>query len=91
MAPRPTRCSFAAPFEWGWAPVPGASSQVIISSGWVFIQRDDGKRIGIDVLAESKDGRVVLVEVRKRETKTGLKAVEDFWEKVTVYAERFPD
>lgn len=43
------------------------------------------------MLAESNDGRVVLVEVKKRETKTGLKAVEDFWDKVALYAERFPD
>ena len=54
-------------------------------------QRPDGKEMEIDVLAESSCGRVVLVEVKKRQTKTALKAVEDFQEKVAVYGEQFPD
>lgn len=57
----------------------------------VSIQRDDGKRIEIDVRAKSSCGRTVLVEVRKRKTTMGLKAVEDFQEKVEVYAALFPD
>ncbi|MBL7065796.1 MAG: hypothetical protein ISS49_16595 [Anaerolineae bacterium] len=57
----------------------------------VSIQRDDGKRMEIDVRAKSSCGRTVLVEVRKRKATMGLKAVEDFQEKVEVYAELFPD
>jgi len=57
----------------------------------VTVQRDDGKQMEIDVCAESSDGRVVLVEVRKRKAATGREAVEDFWEKVEVYAKHFPD
>jgi hypothetical protein len=53
----------------------------------VVFQRDDGKRLEIDVLAESSCGRVVLVEVKKTQVKTGLKAVEDFREKVAAYAQ----
>jgi hypothetical protein len=45
----------------------------------------------IDVVAESSCGRVVLVEVKKTQTKTGLTLVEDFYEKVAVYGEQFPD
>jgi len=57
----------------------------------VSLQRDNGKRMEIDVLAESSCGRVVLVEVKKTKTKTRLKAVEGFDEKVIVYARQFPD
>ncbi|MDM8562210.1 hypothetical protein QUF54_02535, partial [Candidatus Marithioploca araucensis] len=48
----------------------------------VIFQRDDGKGMEIDVVAESKCGRFVLVEVRKTKTKMGLKTVSDFQEKV---------
>jgi hypothetical protein len=47
----------------------------------------DGKRLEIDVLAESSCGRVVAVEVKKTQVKTGLRAVEDFQEKVAAYAQ----
>jgi hypothetical protein len=57
----------------------------------VFCQRSDGKVMEIDVVAESSCGRVVLVEVKKTQTKTGLTLVEDFYEKVAVYGEQFPD
>ena len=57
----------------------------------VSIQRDDGKGMEIDVRAKSSCGRTVLVEVRKRKEKMGIKAVEDFQEKVEVYAALFPD
>ncbi len=56
-----------------------------------MVQRDDGKQMEIDVRAESSCGRVVLVEVKKTQAKTGLKGVEDFQEKVKVYAKQFPD
>jgi hypothetical protein len=57
----------------------------------VQIQREDGKRMEIDVVAESKCGRVILVEVKKTQDKTGLKILEDFQEKVEVYRHRFPE
>jgi hypothetical protein len=52
----------------------------------VIFQRDDGKGMEIDVVAESKCGRLVLVEIRKTQNKMGIKAVTDFQEKVEVYA-----
>jgi hypothetical protein len=55
----------------------------------VIFQREDGKGMEIDIVAESKCGRVVLVEVKKTQTKMGLKAVTDFQEKVEVYAQTF--
>ncbi len=57
----------------------------------VLIQRADGKQMEIDVQAISSCGRVVLVEVKKTEAKTGLRLVEDFQEKVVVYAQQFPE
>ena len=57
----------------------------------VLIQRHDGKNMEIDIVATSSCGRVVLVEVKKTQAKTGLKKVEDFQEKVLVYQENHPD
>jgi len=57
----------------------------------VFIQRSDGKKMEIDVVAQSNCGRVVLVEVKKTQAKTGPTIVEDFQEKVEVYKKQFPD
>ncbi|RKZ53361.1 MAG: hypothetical protein DRR16_02770 [Candidatus Parabeggiatoa sp. nov. 3] len=57
----------------------------------VLIQREDGKNMEIDIVAESSCGRVVLVEVKKTQAKTGLKMVEYFQEKITVYQESHPD
>ncbi len=45
----------------------------------------------IDIVAESKCGRVVLVEVKKTPAKTGLNTVEDFQEKVEAYRRLFPE
>ncbi|MCP4757435.1 MAG: hypothetical protein GY866_41775 [Proteobacteria bacterium] len=45
-------------------------------------QRDDGKEMEIDVRADSSCGRVVLVEVKKTERKTGVGLVRDFLEKL---------
>jgi Holliday junction resolvase len=56
----------------------------------VRFQRDDGKNLEIDVFAESSCGRVVLVEVKKTQAKTGLTVVEEFQEKVTAYQNCFP-
>jgi hypothetical protein len=49
------------------------------------LQREDGKGMEIDIVAESNCGRVILVEVRKKQVKTGIKDVEDFLEKVEAY------
>ncbi len=57
----------------------------------VLIQREDGKNMEIDIVAESSCGRVVLVEVKKTRAKTGLKMVEYFQEKVLVYQENYSD
>ncbi|MCP4686820.1 MAG: hypothetical protein GY859_02155 [Desulfobacterales bacterium] len=57
----------------------------------VLFQRDDGKKMKFDVIAESDCGRVLVVEVKKRNVETGPKIVSDFHEKVNVYAKLFPD
>jgi hypothetical protein len=57
----------------------------------VIIQREDGKTMEIDIVAESSCGRVVLVEVKKTEIPTSLTKLEDFQEKVEVYKTLFPD
>jgi len=57
----------------------------------VIFQREDGKGMEIDVVAESSCGRVVLVEVKKTQTKIGLAILEDFQEKVDVYGKLFAD
>ncbi|MDM8538023.1 hypothetical protein QUF70_14805 [Desulfobacterales bacterium HSG17] len=54
-------------------------------------QRDDGKEMEIDVLAESDCNRVVLAEVKKTKDPTGLKPVQDFQEKVSIWSTLFPD
>jgi len=57
----------------------------------VIIQREDGKGMELDVVAESNCGRVVLVEVKKTKTKMGLAILEDFQEKIEVYGQLFAD
>jgi hypothetical protein len=57
----------------------------------VHIQREDGKNMELDIVAESSCGRVVLVEVKKTQTKMSLNKIEDFQEKVEVYKTLFPD
>jgi hypothetical protein len=57
----------------------------------VQIQREDGKNLELDIVAQSSCGRAVLVEVKKTQAKTGLNKVEDFQEKVEVYKTTFPD
>jgi hypothetical protein len=57
----------------------------------VHIQREDGKNMELDIVAESSCGRVVLVEVKKTQSKMGLNKVEDFQEKVDVYKTTFPE
>ncbi len=57
----------------------------------VFCQRQDGKKMEIDIVAQSSCGRVVLVEVKKTQAKTGYTLIEDFQEKVQVYQQQFED
>jgi hypothetical protein len=57
----------------------------------VIYQRSDGKNMEIDVMAQSSCGRVVLVEVKKTQAKTGATLIEDFQEKVEVYQQQFPE
>jgi hypothetical protein len=52
----------------------------------VKFQRADSKDNEIDVLAQSSDNRIVLVEVRKRQEKTNLTDVEDLCDKAAAYA-----
>ncbi|MCP4151387.1 MAG: hypothetical protein GY757_26825 [bacterium] len=56
-----------------------------------YIQRSDGKNFEIDVIADSLCGRTVLVEVKKTQTKTNKKMVEDFQQKIEIYIEQNPD
>jgi|GEM_PF-2287755 len=55
------------------------------------IQRDDGKNMELDVVAESDCGRVAVTEVRKWKTPVGKSTAEDFAEKVSVFSEQNPD
>ena len=55
------------------------------------LARENGKRMEIDIVAESACGRVILVEVKKKKVKTSLKEVEDFGEKVEAYKQLFAD
>ncbi len=57
----------------------------------VRFQRPDGKGMEMDVLAESDCGRVLAVEVKKTEAPIGLTSVEDFLEKLGVYASLHPE
>ncbi len=57
----------------------------------VMMQRKDGKSMELDVLAESVCGRVLVVEVKKRKTRTGVDLIDDFLEKVHVYQQQHPD
>ncbi|MBF0200215.1 MAG: hypothetical protein HQK66_02680, partial [Desulfamplus sp.] len=55
-----------------------------VKTRFIF-QREDGKNMEFDVVAESKCGRTLIVEVKKRAVKTGVNLVEDFIEKVESY------
>jgi len=57
----------------------------------VKVQRDDGKEMEIDIVAQSSCGREILVEVKKTQEKIGSNIVEDFQEKVEVYRKQFPE
>ncbi len=57
----------------------------------VPIQRDNGKNMEMDIIAESDCGRTVAVEVKKLKTRIGKEALEDFCEKIKAYAKQFPE
>ncbi|MCP4696485.1 MAG: hypothetical protein GY862_06520, partial [Gammaproteobacteria bacterium] len=57
----------------------------------VSIQREDGKGGELDIVAESGDERVLLVEVRKRKDKSNPRDVEYFQEKAAVYQTQNPE
>ncbi|SLM31869.1 hypothetical protein MTBBW1_480002 [Desulfamplus magnetovallimortis] len=57
----------------------------------VIFQREDGKNMELDIVAESSCGRVLVVEVKKQAAKSGRSIVEDFHEKVMVYQSLRPD
>jgi hypothetical protein len=57
----------------------------------VKFQRPDGKAMEIDVAAESACGRLLVVEVKKTEAPVGLPAVENFLEKVQIFADLHPE
>ena len=57
----------------------------------LIFQREDGKNMELDIVAESACGRVLLVEVKKQATKIGRAIVEDFHEKVVAYQKERPD
>ncbi len=57
----------------------------------VIFQREDGKNMELDIVAESACGRVLIVEVKKQAAKTVISMVEDFHEKVRIYQKQRPD
>ena len=57
----------------------------------VVIQREDGKNLELDLIAESNDDSVLLVEVKKRKTKIGINDIEDFLEKARLYNSLNPE
>ncbi|MCP4351071.1 MAG: hypothetical protein GY795_36870 [Desulfobacterales bacterium] len=56
----------------------------------VPLQRENGKNMELDIVAESDCGRVVVVEIKKWKTRIGKNHVEDFAEKVEIYAKDVP-
>jgi len=57
----------------------------------VPLQRANGKQMELDVVAQSSCGRIVVVEVKKWKDPVGTTPVEDFAEKLAVYATQVPD
>ncbi|MEM7536040.1 MAG: hypothetical protein AAF639_27915 [Chloroflexota bacterium] len=56
----------------------------------VYIQREDGLNRELDVVAETTDERVILVEVKKEQRKASVEYVEEFQEKVVLYQAQHP-
>ena len=57
----------------------------------ILFQRPDGKGMELDIAAHSSCGRIVVIEVKKTQAKTGLTIIEDFQEKVEIYSKQFPE
>jgi hypothetical protein len=57
----------------------------------VILQRADGRKMEIDLLAASTDNRLMAVEVKKNKVKTGPRIIEDFLEKVELLRGENPD
>lgn len=57
----------------------------------VKFQRPDGKLMETDVTAESDCGRILMVEVKNTKESAKLSFVEDFKEKISVYADLHPE
>ena len=51
-------------------------------------RRTDGKSEEIDIIAKADDDRVLMVEVRRRQEKTGLKVVTDLRDNALDYAQQ---
>ena len=56
----------------------------------VPIQRDDGRNMELDVVAESDCGRVVVAEVKKWRTPVRRNITEDFSEKAGIFSQQNP-
>jgi len=56
----------------------------------VPIQRDDGRNMELDVVAESDCGRVVVAEVKKWKTPVRRNITEDFSEKAGIFSQQNP-
>ena len=56
----------------------------------VHVQRADGKDMELDIVAQAREDRVLLVEVRKRQVKATRTDVADFQAKVQVYQAQHP-
>ncbi len=57
----------------------------------VPIRREDGKRMELDIVAESDCGRTVIVEVKKWKNPVGKTVAADFAEKVGIFSEQNPE
>jgi len=57
----------------------------------VFIQRADGSNSELDIVAQTDEDRVLLVEVKNQQSKANLEMVKDFLEKVAIYQAQHPD
>ena len=52
-------------------------------------RRTDGKSEEIDIIAKADDGRILMIEVRKRQEKTGIKAMKGLWNNAKDYAQQY--
>ena len=56
-----------------------------------YIQRQDGKNMEIDVIAESDCGRVIIAEVKKLSKPAGIAIISQFMEKIDVYSQLYSE